>query len=101
MSMADADARSGRNNLEIADTLLALIGTLEQVSIAGAVAADAAEAAVSSLTQARRESLMPLPSKWTLLDHLEDAATALSAEPGAEAIRASITETYEVAKASL
>lgn len=101
MSLSNTSAPKGPNNLEFADTLQGLIAALEQASEAGSVAAAAAGNAIDSLIQARKECLMPAPSKWTLLDHVEDAATALSGEAGAEAIRASIQETYEAAKSSL
>ena len=64
-----------RNNLELSDRTAALI---QQIEGNGNLDRSVAESSCFSLRQAIRESNMPNPNRWTLIDHLEDAARALS-----------------------
>jgi hypothetical protein len=64
-----------RNNLELSDRCTELI---RQIEADPTLDSQAAAAARFSLRQAIRESNMPNPNRWTLVDHLEDSAVNLS-----------------------
>jgi hypothetical protein len=86
------DVAGVRNNLELSDALRALLG---QLNAAGQSDAEALIAA------AIRETNMPVPSKWTLLDLLEDAADDLEDSGSSAKFRSSIEQAIEVVKTRL
>ncbi len=67
-----------QNNTEMGDALEAMKAEIKRAEASGLISLDTAAQAGLSLTQAAREARMPAPSKPTLIDHLEDAQTALS-----------------------
>ena len=71
------DLSSVRNNTEMGDALEAMKTELQRAKSAGVIAPDIEANVRLLLTQAAREVRMPVPSKPTLIDHLEDARACL------------------------
>lgn len=80
------------NNTALADALGKLKQALAQASMSNALDAQTSATAQSYLQQAIREVNMPVPSKPTLLDHLDSARECLAESASAAAIAEALTQ---------
>jgi hypothetical protein len=78
-----------RNNTELGDVLEAMKVELIRAREAGALSSETEAKARLFLTQAAREVRMPVPSKPTLIDHLNDSADCLT---GYEAVQGMVND---------
>jgi hypothetical protein len=76
-SEGSVDIRRVHNNTEMADAIEAMKFELERAREAGAISLKIEAKTRPFVTQAAREVRMPVPSKPTLIDHLDDAADCL------------------------
>ena len=83
-----------RTNTDFADAVRSLIESLP----AAGLDPSAAEDAESSLALAVREAHMPVPNKWAVVDHLDDASTRLAGAPQAAGIVRALEEASETAR---
>ena len=87
-----------RNNTEMGDMLEAMKAELERARDAGAVSSEAEAKTRLFLTQAAREVRMPVPSKPTLIDHLEDARECLAECDGIRELQADLARAAEIVR---
>jgi hypothetical protein len=93
--MAEFDFSAVRNNLDMADALGLLKQGLSQARETNAIDKETEAAAQSYLSQAIREVNMPVPSKTTVLDHLDSAKECLSSRAAVGSIVDALTQASE------
>lgn len=97
-SSGTIDISRVRNNTEMGDVIEAMKAELVLARDAGAVSSEAEAKTRLFLTQAAREVRMPVPSKPTLIDHLEDAKECLAEVDAIRELQSDLARAAEIVR---